>query len=120
MPYLRYLSFALAIVLGIALGAYYGLEISPVNLVDTTPDTLRIDYKTDYVLMVAEAYSYEQDANLAVRRLGLLGSNPPIETIQEALVFAVDAGYSLEDLEKMAALEKALSTWTPALEGGGG
>ena len=120
MKYMRYLSFGVAIVLGLVLGAYYGLEISPVNLVDTTPDTLRIDYKTDYVLMVAEAFSYEEDANLAVRRLGVLGSNPPIEIIQEALVFAVDVGYSIEDLAQMAALEKALSTWNPALDGGGG
>ena len=39
----------LALLIGIALGLVYGWIISPVEYVDTTPDTLRADYRADYV-----------------------------------------------------------------------
>ena len=42
--------------LGIGLGLLYGWVIDPADFFDLTPDTLRADYKADYVLMTAEAY----------------------------------------------------------------
>lgn len=114
---LRYVFFAFAIILGLALGVFYGREVNPVELVDASPDTLRIDYQADYVLMVAEVYDAEKDAALAVRQLALLGSTPPKELINEVLAFALDAGYHPEDLVLMRDLGEALSTWEPGLEG---
>ena len=55
----------IALALGITLGLVYGWVINPVQYTDVTPDALRIDYRTDYVLMVAEAYRAEQDPALA-------------------------------------------------------
>ena len=52
----RWLAFLVAIGIGLGLGLYYGWVVSPVAYVDTAPNTLRPDYKADYVLMVAEAY----------------------------------------------------------------
>lgn len=119
MRYFRYILFILVIVVGISFGAYYGLEVSPVELVDTVPDSLRVDYRADYVLMVAEAYSFEEDPGLAVRRLGLLGAMAPVEMINEALIFALNLGYPAQDLALLQELRDALATWSPALEGGG-
>ena len=93
----RYLYFVVAVVVGISLGLLYGWVLSPVQFYDTTLDTMRFDYKTDYVLMVAEAYVDEQDALLAVRRLALLGAETPVDIVQEATVFAMQAGYAQED-----------------------
>jgi hypothetical protein len=115
MQNLRYILFVLAIVVGIALGLLYGLVISPVQLVDTTPETLRTDYKTDYVLMVAEAYSVEQDAYQAIFRLAKLGDVPPIELVNQALAFALEAGYPPEDLLLMHDLGQDMETWNPDL-----
>ena len=50
---LRWFLFFLSIALGLAAGLYYGWVINPVEYVNTTPDTLRVDYQADYVLMVA-------------------------------------------------------------------
>ncbi len=100
----RWLFFLLAIAAGIAAGLIYGWIINPVKYVDTSPDTLRADYKTDYVLMVAEAFQAEQDLDAAARRLALLGDAPPAQTIGEAVTFAVRAGYAPEDLEKLRQL----------------
>lgn len=118
MNALRYILFIFVIALGVVLGNYYATEIDPVDLVDAPPDSLRGDYKADYVLMVAEVYAEEKDASLAARQLALLGSAPPIEIINEALVFALDIGYTSEDLIVLRDLAEAMNTWNPDLEGG--
>jgi hypothetical protein len=119
MNMLRYVLFVFAIILGVAFGVFYGREVNPVELVDASPDTLRIDYQTDYVLMVAEVYETEQDAALAVRQLALLGSVPPAELVNEALAFALEEGYQPDDLVLMRDLGETLSTWNADLEGSG-
>ena len=115
MQNLRYLFFILAIIAGLALGLFYGLVVSPVELVDTSPGSLRMDYKTDYVLMVAEAYSVDQDGYLAVVRIAKLGDAHPVDLVNETLAFALEAGYTPEDLVLMYDLAKDLETWNPDL-----
>jgi len=104
----RWIRFLIAILVGAGLGLVYGWLINPVEYVETTPDTLRVDYRTDYVLMVAEAYQSEQDLDLAVRRLALLGDAPPAEINYQAILFAQKAGYTDADLERMQALLSSL------------
>ena len=101
----------LALLIGIALGLVYGWVISPVEYVDTTPDTLRADYRADYVLMVAEAYQAEQNPDLAVRRLAVLGSQPPGEITSQALDDARQIGYSEADLALMQKLTTVMQAW---------
>jgi hypothetical protein len=62
--------------LGIATGLLYGWVIDPLEYIDLTPDTLRPGYRSDYVLVVAEVYQAEQNAELAARRLAILGNRP--------------------------------------------
>lgn len=109
----RWIRFLLAILLGIAGGLLYGWLLNPVKYVDTTPDSLRVDYKTDYALMVAEAYAAESDLPLAARRLALLGSQPPEEIVYQAILFAEREGYLDSDLELMRRLYTALQTFIP-------
>lgn len=112
----RYIYFGLAVLAGLGLGLLYGWVISPVQFLDTTPDTLRIDYQTDYVLMTAEAYNDEQDIQLALRRLGFLGVDAPTEVIQKAIVYAASASYAPDDLFLMRELGEAIRTWTSPLD----
>lgn len=100
----RWIGFIIAILVGVALGLAYGWIVSPVRYVDTSPDTLRVDYKTDYVLMVAEAFQNENDLGQAVRRLALLGNVPPSQTVGQALRFAQQYGYADADIARMQAL----------------
>jgi hypothetical protein len=109
----RWIRFFLAIAVGLAGGLFYGWLISPVEYVDTSPDTLRIDYKSDYVLMTAEAYSVDGDLALAARRLAQLGDAPPEEIVRQAVLFAEkQEGYLDADVTLMRALLTALQTWT--------
>jgi len=104
----RWIRFFIAVLVGVALGLLYGWVINPVEFADTSPDSLRIDYKTDYVLMVAEAYSREGDLALAAQRLGELGGTSPVDTILQAIVFGEKYHYTDADLATMRALLSAL------------
>jgi hypothetical protein len=109
----RWLLILIAAILGIALGLVYGWVINPVQYTDITPDALRIDYRTDYVLMVAEAYQAEDNPALAARRLAVLGSDPPALIAAEAYTFAQGSAYPTDDLMLIQELIVALQTWQP-------
>ena len=84
----RWLIPLIACLLGAAAGIFYGWVINPVKFVDTTPASLRADYRTDYVLMVAEAYHANPDEALARQRLAILGTESAasisLAAVQEA------------------------------------
>jgi hypothetical protein len=105
---LRWLTFLLAIAIGAVAGLYYGWVINPIRFVDAAPDSLRSDYKADYVLMIAEAYRTDGDLELALERLSLLGGASPAESVALATVFAVKAGYGESDLALMQNLADAI------------
>lgn len=107
----RWLRFLVAILVGVGLGLAYGWLVSPVEYVDTTPETLHLQYKTDYVLMTAEAYKADGDLPQAVRRLGMLGSVPPAEQVYQGILFAQKVGYADADLELMQALFTAVQAF---------
>ena len=100
--------------LGIGLGLFYGWVIDPIDFVDLTPETLRADFRADYVLMVAEAYQTERDLDLAARRLAIFGSAPPADIVARALQFGPSAGYSPSELSSLEALAQALRGWQPS------
>ena len=93
-----WLKFFLVILIGLGLGLVYGWVVSPVEYLDTTPSTLRYDYRTDYVLMVAEIFDLSQDADQAVRQLAQLSSDPPEDIVIQSLAYGLQIGYAPEDL----------------------
>jgi len=106
----RWIRFLIAILVGISLGLVYGWWINPTEYVATSPESLKFDYKTDYVLMVAEAYKGEGNTLLAERRLGLLGNTPPLQMVYQAIVDAQKIGYQESDVQLMQTLMSALQT----------
>ena len=114
----RWIWFLIALALGIAAGLYYGWVSNPVSYVDTTPDSLRPDYRTDFVLMVAEAFRASQDPASAARQLAILGSQPPAATVQQALVYAHTYNFSPDDIELIQKLAFAMQTWQQPTPGG--
>lgn len=112
----RWGQFLVVLVVGLVLGVIYGWVISPVEYVDTSPDTLRDDFRTDFVLMVAEVYQSERDVELAVQRLALLGEAHPREILLEAIEYGVNVGYSAMDLIVMRELHDVLLNWQPPKE----
>jgi hypothetical protein len=112
----RWFFFLLSIAIGAAAGLYYGWVVNPVRYMDATPGALREDYKADFVLMTAEAFRTDGDLDLAVQRLALLGDASPADSVAQATVFAVKAGYGEADLALMQNLADALHAVKPAQE----
>lgn len=100
----------LGVAAGLLLGLTYGWLIRPVEYVDTTPDSLREDFRTDYVLMVAEAYLSEGDLDLARFRLAALGPLPPDHYATAAIDYALGHGFSRDDVGALNQLAIALRT----------
>ena len=77
-----------------------------------TPDTLRADYKADYVLMTAEAYRSEQDPGLAARRLAIFGSQSPSAIAADGLAYARKNGFADTDVVLIQELVTAMQAWS--------
>jgi hypothetical protein len=78
---------------GLALGLLVAWVISPVQYVDTTPATLRADFKDQYRLLIAQAYLASGDLGRAQARLDLLADASPDQalTAQAQRLLAVDS-----------------------------
>jgi len=109
----RWLPIIIIAILGIALGLSYGWLISPVEYTNVTPELLRSDFRTDYVLMVAEAYSVELDPELSSQRLAILGSEDPTILAAQAYEYARQNAYASDDLALIQELTLALQAWQP-------
>jgi hypothetical protein len=107
------------IALGLVLGLLYGWVIRPVKYVDTTPNTLRADYRTEYVLMVAEAYSGDADLDAALIRLAALGSQPPLDIVLEAIDYSIEIDRPRSELEVLNRLANQLRDLQASPEIGG-
>jgi hypothetical protein len=112
----RWLYFFLAIGIGIGLGLLYGWAISPVTYTDTSPDTLRADFRADYVLMTAEIFQADRNLDQAQRSIALLGSDPAAIASQAA-VYARDNNYNPIDIALMESLAAALRNAQPSIGG---
>ena len=104
----RLVRFSIAIAIGGLIGVVYGWFINPVEYTDTAPVKMRVDYKTDYVLMVSEAFKEDGDMGLAVERLAFLGGKSPDVVVFEAITFGEEKGYTEADLTLMKELADEL------------
>lgn len=108
----RLLFIIITLAAGIGIGLTYGWIIDPVDFFDLTPDTLRADYKADYVLMVAETYRAEQDPGLAARRLAIFGSQSPSAIASQSLEYVRTNGFADSDITLIQELVTALQAWS--------
>jgi hypothetical protein len=108
----RWLFILIALIAGIGIGLTYGWVINPVDFYDLTPDTLRADYKADYVLMVAETYHADQDPGLAARRLAIFGSQSPSAIASQGLQYAHSNGFADSDIALIQELVTAMQAWS--------
>lgn len=104
---------AAALILGAALGLVYGWALDPVEYTDVPPNILREDYRVDYVLMVAEAYRRDFDAETAARRIAVLGSESPAVVTASALEYANRNAFTSDEIQALQNLLTAMQTYHP-------
>ena len=93
---------------GAAAGIGYGWWLRPMTYSQGNLSNLRIDYRTDYVLMAAGIYDREQNLDEARTRLEQLDPGSPERAAREALLNAGQLGYSQTDLQLLADLVQAV------------
>jgi len=106
----------IGVFIGMLLGLLFGWVIRPVEYVDTAPEALREDFRSDYVLMVAEAYIVDRDLELARYKLASLGSHPPLNYVIDAIDFGVENGFNKIDLQTLNLLAVDLRSIPPEPE----
>ena len=104
----RWIRFFIVLILGFGIGLFYGWVVDPVEYTDSSTDALRIDYKTDYILMVAETFQADNNTQLAVERLTFFGFTSPERLIEDAMDFGIQAGYAPSDLRLLRNLGDSL------------
>jgi len=109
----NWIKILIAAIIGIALGLIYGWVIDPIEYTDVTPDILREDFRTDYVLMVAEAYQSEQDSETAARRLAIFGSESPPQIVASTLDYATKNNFTQNEINLLQGLLTAMQINAP-------
>ena len=104
----RLIGFILAILLGATAGLMYGWLYYPAKVSANSPQSLRADYKADYVLMVAELYATEGNLENALDLLDKIKPADPIGAVQRGLLTAQEMGYADWEMRLIADLEIAL------------
>ena len=104
----RLLFFTFTLLAGLAIGLTYGWVVDPVRYTNTPAQTLRIDFKADFILMTAELYQDEGDITLAQSHLDFLDETDLSEALNDALDFAVENQYAQLDIQSMEELASAI------------
>jgi hypothetical protein len=102
--------------LGLVIGLYYAWEVEPVVVVDNTPGDLERHHYSEYVLLIAQTFSIEQDVNLARARLSTLSTNNPASIPSEQAENMILTGANPSDIQAMVDLAAALGVTDPSLD----
>jgi hypothetical protein len=99
-----------ALAAGFAVGLFYAWVIAPVRYVDTTPDTLRSDFKDQFRIAIAASYASNRNLERARARLALLGDAQPGQVLTAQAQRMLAAGESFEIVQQVAALATDLQS----------
>lgn len=98
----RFTFFFLAILVGVGAGLAFGWTMMPPDAPKNAPlVSLRADFKTDLVLMVAEDFQTDPDSMQALTQLDKLDESDPITLLGSSIQYAQAIGYPEEDLKLM-------------------
>jgi hypothetical protein len=94
--------------LGIGIGLLIAWGIAPVQYVDTTPSTLRFDFKDEYRYMIAAAYTANGDLPRAQMRLATLADADPVKGLGAQAQRMLSENVSMEKIRILANLSEAI------------
>lgn len=106
----------LGLLVGIGLGLFLGWVAWPIEFSEADPTILEEDYQRDYALMIAAAYSLDQDLPAAQQRLDRLGRADTEEWLLTVLIDKILAGDSQQEIRELVKLSSALGLYSPAME----
>ena len=104
----QWISTLVVFILALVAGLYYTWQIDPVEYVDTAPDSLRDDFKSDYMALIAAAYASNGDLTRAEARLGLFSDDDPATTLAALAQQRLAEGHHESEARALAILASAL------------
>jgi hypothetical protein len=107
---------ALGLLLGAGLGLVIGWVVWPLEYVEADPTILEDSYFDDYVVMIASAYSLEEDLSLARERLNGMGSGNVDSWYLQFTVDQILAGADETNLYFLVKLASDLGLYSPVME----
>jgi len=96
------------LLLGLGLGLVCSWVLCPARYAQTSPETLRADFKETYRSLIARAYAYDHNLPRARARLELLGERAPAEALAAQAQRALAAGHSPTEVSALGDLAAAL------------
>lgn len=98
----------LALLAGLIIGVLYAWVVSPMRYVNTTPDTLRADFKDSFRSAIAASYAATHNLDRARARLLLLGDANPVDTLTGQAQRMLAAGEPFGAVQAVAELASDL------------
>jgi hypothetical protein len=102
--------------IGLALGLLIAWVLAPVQYTDTSPISLRPEFKDQYRIAIASAFSADNNIERARARLALLGENDAGQMLVNQAQKIMATGGSMESAYEIASLVNALNAEIPTLE----
>jgi hypothetical protein len=100
----------IGIVIGLVVGLVYTWVIDPGSGADVSPDSLRAEYKEEYVVMIALAYTTDSNLETARTQLATLKLVNPNQFLADLVDKKTKQGSSPDDLQALRAFAQALSS----------
>ncbi len=97
---------------GFGLGLLYAWVISPIRYVDTTPNTLRSDFKDQFRTAIAASYAATHNLARAQARMALLADPDPVQELTAQAQRMLAAGEPFELVREVAGLATDLQAGT--------
>jgi hypothetical protein len=104
----EWLPIALGLMLGLAIGLYYSWVLNPVEFVETSPASMRDDFKADYLALIASAYTYSGDLARAEARIAIFREPNPAVIFSELAQTRLAMGRPQSETRAIALMAAAL------------
>jgi len=107
------LALLVAVALGLAAGLGYAWGVNPVSYTDTSPASLRDDFRADYLTLVASAYDATGDLPRARARLALFAYADPSPLLAALAQQRLGQGWPEAEARALARLSADLQAQAP-------
>jgi hypothetical protein len=101
------------LILGLGVGVLYSWFIAPAPIKQTSPNTLRADFKDELRSLIAASYASTGDLERARARLALLGDADPLAALNAQAQQMLAAGKAFETVQQVARLAADLQKPPP-------
>ena len=99
------------LLIGLALGFFYGWVINPARYIDISPQSLHEDQKKQYLLLVAESYQASEDIGRSYARIKQMVDPVDIDSLRAMLLeMEIDPNYA-DSFETVSIFIKSLNNY---------